>query len=105
MAFELPPLPYAYDALNPYMSEQTLHFHHDKHHQAYVTALNNLVKDTPLADKSLEEIVKATYGDASKQTIFNNAGQHSYHIRFWQVMQKNGGGSMPRELEAKIKED
>ena len=60
MAFELPPLPYAYDALNPYMSEQTLQFHHDKHHQAYVTALNNLTKDTPLADKPLEEIVKAT---------------------------------------------
>jgi superoxide dismutase, Fe-Mn family len=105
MAFELPPLPYAYDALNPYMSEQTLQFHHDKHHQAYVTALNNLTKDTPLADKPLEEIVKATYGDASKQTIFNNAGQHWNHMLFWQVMRKNGGGAMPSELEAKIKED
>jgi Fe-Mn family superoxide dismutase len=105
MAFELPPLPYSYDALDPYMSSQTLHFHHDKHHQAYVTTLNNLIKDTPLADKSLEDIVRETYGDASKQGIFNNAGQHWNHMLFWQVMKKNGGGSIPSELENKIKED
>ena len=105
MAFELPPLPYAYDALDPYMSVQTLQFHHDKHHQAYVTTLNNLIKDTPLADKSLEEICKASYGDPSKQTIFNNAGQHWNHTLFWQMMKKGGGGAIPGELEAKIKED
>ncbi|QQP91587.1 superoxide dismutase [Skermanella sp. TT6] len=105
MAFELPPLPYAYDALDPYMSAQTLQFHHDKHHQAYVTTLNNLIKDTPLADKSLEEICKASYGDPSKQTIFNNAGQHWNHTLFWQMMKKGGGGAIPGELEAKIKED
>ncbi|UEM18759.1 superoxide dismutase [Skermanella mucosa] len=105
MAFELPPLPYAYDALDPYMSAQTLQFHHDKHHQAYVTTLNNLIKDTPLADKSLEEICKASYGDSSKQTIFNNAGQHWNHTLFWQMMKKGGGGAIPGELEAKIKED
>jgi superoxide dismutase, Fe-Mn family len=102
MAFELPPLPYAYDALNPYMSEQTLQFHHDKHHQAYVTALNNLTKDTPLADKPLEEIVKATYGDASKQTIFNNAGQHWNHNLFWRIMKKGGGGNPGGELAKRI---
>ncbi|EWY37001.1 superoxide dismutase [Skermanella stibiiresistens SB22] len=105
MAFELPPLPYAYDALDPYMSAQTLQFHHDKHHQAYVTALNNLIKDTPLADKPLEEIVKASYGDPSKQAIFNNAGQHWNHTLFWQMMKKGGGGSIPGELETKINED
>jgi superoxide dismutase, Fe-Mn family len=105
MAFELPPLPYSYDALDPYMSSQTLHFHHDKHHQAYVTTLNNLIKDTPLADKSLEDIVKESYGDASKQGIFNNAGQHWNHMLFWQVMKKNGGGLIPSELENRIKED
>jgi len=105
MAFELPPLPYSYDALDPYMSSQTLHFHHDKHHQAYVTTLNNLIKDTPLADKSLEDIVRESYGDASKQGIFNNAGQHWNHMLFWQVMKKNGGGSIPSELENRIKED
>jgi len=105
MAFELPPLPYAYDALEPYMSSQTLHLHHDKHHQTYVTTLNNLIKDTELADKSLEEVVKASYGDASKQGIFNNAGQHWNHVLFWQVMKKNGGGAIPSELESRIKQD
>ena len=57
MAFELPALPYAHDALGPYMSQETLEFHHDKHHQTYVTNLNNLIKDTPLSGKSLEELV------------------------------------------------
>ena len=105
MAFELPPLPYSHDALEPFMSAQTLNLHHGKHHQAYVTALNNLVKDTPLASMSLEEVVKASYGDASKQTIFNNAGQHWNHILFWQCMRKNGGGAIPGELEKRIKSD
>jgi Fe-Mn family superoxide dismutase len=105
MAFELPPLPYSHDALEPFMSSQTLNLHHGKHHQAYVTNLNNLVKDTPMAGMSLEEVVKASYGDASKQGIFNNAGQHWNHILFWQCMRKNGGGAIPGELEKRLKED
>lgn len=105
MAFELPPLPYAHDALGPYMSRETLEFHHDKHHLAYVTALNNLVKDTPLAGKSLEEVCKASFGDASKQAIFNNAGQHWNHALFWPAMKPNGGGAIPSELESRLKSD
>ena len=61
MALELPALPYAYDALAPHMSKETLEFHHDKHHQAYVTTGNNLLKDSPLASKSVEEICKAAF--------------------------------------------
>jgi superoxide dismutase, Fe-Mn family len=102
MAFELPPLPYAVDALAPYMSAETLELHHGKHHQAYVTNLNNLTKDTPLADKTLDEIVKASFGDASKQGIFNNAGQHWNHLLFWQAMKPNGGGSIPGALESRL---
>jgi superoxide dismutase, Fe-Mn family len=105
MAFELPPLPYAHDALGPYMSRETLEFHHDKHHLAYVTALNNLVKDTPLAGKSLEEVCKASFGDASKQAIFNNAGQHWNHALFWPAMKPGGGGAIPSELESRLTSD
>ncbi len=105
MAFELPALPYAQDALAPHMSAETLEFHHGKHHNAYVTALNDLVKGTDLEGKSLEEVVKASYGDESKQAIFNNAGQHWNHTLFWPSMKANGGGAMPGELEAKVAED
>lgn len=105
MAFELPPLPYAPNALAPFMSEQTLNLHHGKHHQAYVTNLNNLTKDTPLAGKSLEEVCKASFGDPSKQGIFNNAGQHWNHMLFWPCMKKGGGGAIPGELERRIVSD
>ncbi len=105
MTFELPSLPYANDALAPYMSSETLDFHHGKHHQTYVTNLNNLVKDTDMQDSSLEEIVVKSSKDASMAGIFNNAGQHWNHILFWQCMKPNGGGSMPSELESRIKSD
>ena len=72
MAFELPKLDYANDALAPVMSQETLDLHHGKHHQTYVTNLNNLVKDTDLADASLEDIIKKTAKDSSKAGIFNN---------------------------------
>ncbi|PGH53778.1 superoxide dismutase [Azospirillum palustre] len=104
MAFELPPLPYAYDALAPYISPETLHLHHDKHHQTYVTNLNNLTKDTPLADASLEEVIKAAAGDASKVGIFNNAAQVWNHTFFWQCLKKDGG-KMPAALEQRIVAD
>ncbi len=105
MTFELPSLPYANDALVPYMSSETLDFHHGKHHQTYVTNLNNLVKDTDMKDSSLEEIVVKSSKDSSMAGIFNNAGQHWNHILFWQCMKPNGGGSMPSELESRITSD
>ncbi|MBP2298489.1 superoxide dismutase [Azospirillum picis] len=104
MAFELPPLPYAYDALAPYISSETLHLHHDKHHQTYVTNLNNLTKDTPLANASLEEVIKASAGDSSKVGIFNNAAQVWNHTFFWQCLKKDGG-KMPAALEQRIVAD
>lgn len=105
MAFELAPLPYGYEALQPYMSKETLEYHHDKHHQTYITTLNGLIEGTELAGKSLEEICAASYGDAAKQGIYNNAGQAWNHNHFWHWMKPDGGGSVPDELEKKIIED
>ena len=105
MSFELPSLPYANDALAPYMSAETLDFHYGKHHQTYVTNLNNLIKDTDLQNSSLEEIVIKSSKDSSMAGIFNNAGQHWNHILFWQCMKPNGGGSIPSELEARLNSD
>ena len=105
MSFELPSLPYAKDALAPHMSAETLDFHHGKHHQTYVTNLNNLIKDTDLQNSSLEEIVIKSSKDSSMAGIFNNAGQHWNHILFWQCMKPNGGGAIPSELEKKLNED
>ncbi len=104
MAFELPELPYAYDALGPYMSAETLEFHHDKHHQAYVTNGNKLLEGSGLEGKSLEEVVKESYG--KNAGLFNNAGQHYNHIHFWNWMAKDGGGKkMPGNLEKAIASD
>ena len=105
MAFELPNLPYANDALAPYMSSETLDFHHGKHHQTYVTNLNNLVKDSDLQDASLEDIVVKSSKDSSMAGIFNNAGQHWNHILFWQCMKPSGGGAIPSKLESRIISD
>jgi len=105
MAFELPSLPYEKDALAPYMSSETLDFHHGKHHQTYVTNLNNLVKDSDMQDASLEDIVVKSSKDSSMAGVFNNAGQHWNHILFWQCMKPNGGGAMPSELENRINSD
>jgi Fe-Mn family superoxide dismutase len=105
MAFELPPLPYAYDALEPFMSSQTLHLHHDKHHQTYVTNLNNLLKDSPLASASLEEVIRQSVGDPAKVGVFNNSGQVWNHTFYWRSMRANGGGALPGELEKRIVAD
>lgn len=102
MAHTLPDLPYAIDALAPYMSQETLEFHHGKHHNTYVTNLNNLVDGNEFASMSLEDIVKKTYNDASKAGVFNNASQHWNHILFWQCMKPQGGGNIPGELEKRI---
>ena len=105
MSFELPSLSYTNDALAPYMSAETFDFHHGKHHQTYVTNLNNLLKDNELQGASLEDIVVKSSKDTSMAGIFNNAGQHWNHILFWQCMKPNGGGSIPSELEARLNSD
>ena len=105
MNFELPKLDYAKNGLSPVMSEETLDLHYGKHHQTYVTNLNNLIKDTEYANISLEEILKKTANDSTKSGIFNNAGQHWNHILFWKCMKPKGGGTMPTKLEKKIIED
>lgn len=97
MALTLPPLPYAYDALQPYMSRETLEYHHDKHHKAYVDTANNLLKDSPLADKPLPEIVKESHG--KNVPLFNNAAQAYNHTHFWHWLKPNGGGAIPGKLE------
>jgi Fe-Mn family superoxide dismutase len=104
MAFQLPDLPYAYDALEPYMSRETLEYHHDKHHKAYVDTGNKLLEGSGLEGKSVEEVVKGSYG--SNPALFNNAGQHYNHVNFWQWMKKGGGGtSLPGALAKQIDED
>ena len=97
MSFTLPDLPYAHDALQPYMSKETFEYHHDKHHLAYVNNGNNLLKGTEFEGKSLEEIVKGSFG--KNQALFNNAGQHFNHLHFWKWMKPNGGGKIPGALE------
>lgn len=88
MAFTLPELPYAIDALQPHISKETLEFHHGKHHAAYVNNLNNLIKDTEFASASLEEIIKKSSGG-----LFNNAAQVWNHTFYWNSMSPNGGGA------------
>lgn len=104
MAFTLPDLPYAATALEPHISARTFEFHHGKHHATYVTNLNNLTKDTPMANQSLEEIIKATAGDAAKAGIFNNAAQVWNHTFFWNSMKPKGGGT-PSGKVAKLIDD
>jgi Fe-Mn family superoxide dismutase len=87
MEHTLPPLPYAHDALQPHMSRETLEYHHDKHHNAYVTTLNNLQKGTEFESLPLEEIIKKASGP-----IYNNAAQIWNHTFFWNCMKPNGGG-------------
>ena len=93
MAFELPALPYPKNALEPHISERTMDFHHGRHHQAYVTNLNNLVKGSPAETQSIEELIKGSYKDTSKTGVFNNAAQVWNHTFFWNSMKPRGGGS------------
>lgn len=105
MAIELPPLPYAQDALEPHISARTLGFHHDKHHAAYVTNVNKMIEGTELESKSLEEIILASAKDVAKLGIFNNAAQVWNHTFYWQSMTPNGGGQPNGKLKDKIQED
>ena len=87
MAFELPPLPYAQDALQPHISAETIEFHYGKHHKSYVDKLNGLAEGTDLANKTLEEVVKSSDGG-----VFNNAAQIWNHSFYWNCLSPNGGG-------------
>jgi Fe-Mn family superoxide dismutase len=93
MPFELPALPYDKTALEPFISANTLDFHHGKHHNAYVVNLNNLTKDTALAGQSLEDVIRASAGDGSKVGIFNNSAQVWNHTFYWHCMKPGGGGA------------
>jgi len=97
MAFTLPDLPYAKDALAPHISPETLEFHHGKHHQAYVNNLNNLTKDKPEANKSLEDLIQTAEGG-----LFNNAAQVWNHTFFWHCMAPNGGGEPSGDVATAI---
>lgn len=99
MAFSLPPLPYSKNALAPYISEETLDYHHGKHHQTYVTNLNNLIEGTPNQTKSLEEIIKTENG-----AIFNNAAQVWNHTFYWHSMAPKAGGNPHGEINELINE-
>jgi Fe-Mn family superoxide dismutase len=105
MAFELPPLPYADDALAPHISPETIAYHYGKHHRAYVDNLNKLISGTEWEGKSLEEIVKGNYQSdkVAQNGVFNNASQHWNHAQFWEMMAP-GGTAMPGELEKAITE-
>ncbi len=96
--FELPKLPYAVSALAPHISENTFNYHYGKHHQAYVTNLNNFVKGAELENKTLEELILQSAGDASKVGIFNNAAQVWNHTFFWHCMKPGGGGAPKGKL-------
>ena len=98
MAHELPPLPYAKDALEPHIDALTMEIHHDRHHNTYVTNLNNALKDAPeLASKSIEELVSnlSAVPEAIRTAVRNNGGGHYNHSLFWNIMGPNGGGAPP----------
>jgi superoxide dismutase, Fe-Mn family len=105
MAHQLPALPYELDALEPHISRQTLEFHHGKHHAGYVANLNKMVEGTDLEGKSLEEVILAVAGEASKAGIFNNAAQVWNHTFYWQGLKPGGGGAPSGALADKINAD
>ena len=106
MAYSVPDLPYAYDALEPHIDEATMHFHHDKHHQAYVDKVNAALEGTDWADKPIEEVIaKLNDLPADKQgPVRNNGGGHYNHTMFWENLSPNGGGAPTGELAAAIDE-
>lgn len=102
MTITLPELPYAYDALAPFISAKTLEFHHDKHHATYVANANKLIAGTPLEAATLEEIVAAAAADPAKKGLFNNAAQVWNHTFYWNSLKPNGGGKPAGALAAAI---
>lgn len=106
MTFELPELPYAYDALEPHFDEETMKLHHDKHHQTYVNNANKALKGTDWADKKPEEILKAfaDLPEELKTPVRNNVGGHANHSLFWTILSPNGGGEPEGKLAEAIKD-
>src|SRR5881398_2304918 len=105
MAFTLPPLPYAFDALEPHIDARTMEIHHDKHHQAYVTNLNKAVAGhSELEKKTLEDLLQNLHKlpEGIRTADQNNGGGHYNHSLFWQMMKKNGGGEPRGELASAI---
>ena len=101
MAFEVPPLPYDYNALEPYIDEETMHLHHDKHHQAYVNNLNAAIEKHPeLGNRSAEDLVQnlSSVPEDIRTAVQNNGGGHVNHSMFWRIMQPNGGGAPTGEI-------
>ncbi|MDQ3704956.1 MAG: superoxide dismutase [Chloroflexota bacterium] len=107
MAHELPPLPYDYNALEPYIDEETMHLHHDKHHQAYINNLNTALANYPdLQDRSAEELIRDlnSVPEAIRPAVRNNGGGHVNHTMFWEIMGPNGGGEPTGALADAINE-
>jgi superoxide dismutase, Fe-Mn family len=104
MTVELPPLPYDYSALEPYIDTQTMYLHHDKHHATYVTNLNNAVQNTPFASMSVDDLLRqlSRVPNDIRTAVQNNAGGHANHSMFWRTMQPNGGGQPVGELASAI---
>lgn len=108
MAVQLPPLPYDYNALEPYIDEETMHLHHDKHHQAYVNNLNAALEKYPeLQNKSAEELIRDlnSVPEDIRAAVRNNGGGHVNHTMFWEIMGPNGGGEPTGEIAAAISRD
>ena len=104
MAFELPALGYAFDALEPHIDARTMEIHHDKHHQAYVNNANGALEGTECADKSVEDVLANidSVPEGKRQAVINNAGGHANHTLFWQIMGPNAGGTPSGDLAAAI---
>jgi Fe-Mn family superoxide dismutase len=104
MAFSVPDLPYAYDALEPTIDEQTMHLHHDKHHQAYVDKANAALEGTEWADKDVEEVLQNldALPEDKRTAVRNNGGGHYNHSLFWEMMSPDGGGAPSGDLAAAI---
>ena len=105
MAYELPPLPYDYKALEPYIDEETMHLHHDKHHQAYVNNLNAALQgQSQFENMSIDELIRSlnSVPDNIRTAVRNNGGGHINHSMFWQIMKPNGGGEPTGDLASAI---
>ncbi|HHP7243054.1 MAG TPA: superoxide dismutase [Elainellaceae cyanobacterium] len=105
MAYDLPPLPYDYSALEPHISKRTLEFHHDKHHAKYVNTYNSLVEEVGMVGKPIEEVIKAAFDDPQMSKLHNNAAQAWNHTFYWNCMKPSGGGMPSGELADKINSD
>jgi Fe-Mn family superoxide dismutase len=104
MAYTVPPLPYAYDALEPHIDKQTMEIHHDKHHQAYVDKVNAALAGTPLENAAIEDVLKdlSQVPEEQRTAVKNNGGGHYNHTLFWESMSANGGGAPDGALAAAI---